>query len=92
LWRGRGGAVDGLGGRWLRQRHGRELLELLLDPGGGAASRRKFTSQAEARMACFSYIEGWYNPVRSHREPGYRSPRHTKQNRRRPCQRRSHKA
>src|SRR5207302_2856221 len=26
--------------------------------------RRRFTSQAEARMACFSYIEGWYNPVR----------------------------
>ena len=22
-------------------------------------SRRRFTSQAEARMACFSYIEGW---------------------------------
>jgi len=37
-------------------------------------SRRKFTSQAEARMACFSYIEGWYNPVRLHSGLGYRSP------------------
>ena len=29
-------------------------------------SRRRFASQAEARMACFSYIEGWYNPARLH--------------------------
>ena len=29
-------------------------------------SRRRFASQAEARMACFSYIEGWYNPMRLH--------------------------
>ena len=29
-------------------------------------SRRRFTSQAEARMACFSFIEGWYNSVRLH--------------------------
>ena len=27
-------------------------------------SRRRFASQAEAKMACFSFIEGWYNPVR----------------------------
>jgi putative transposase len=37
-------------------------------------NRRPFTSQAEARMACFSYIEGWYNPVRLHSALGYRSP------------------
>jgi len=37
-------------------------------------SRRRFTSQAEARMACFSYIEGWYNPVRLHSGLGYCSP------------------
>ena len=37
-------------------------------------SRRRFTSQAEARMACFSYIEGWYNPVRLHSSLGYRAP------------------
>ena len=37
-------------------------------------SRRRFMSQAEARMACFSYIEGWYNPARLHSGLGYRSP------------------
>ena len=37
-------------------------------------SRRRFTSHAEARMACFSYIEGWYNPVRLHSGLVYRSP------------------
>ena len=37
-------------------------------------SRRRFASQAEARMACFSYVEGWYNPVRLHSSLGYRSP------------------
>ena len=41
-------------------------------------SRRRFASQAEARMACFSYIEGWYNPVRLHSALGYRSPSPTK--------------
>ena len=37
-------------------------------------SRRRFASQAEAKMACFSYIEGWYNPTRLHSGLGYRSP------------------
>ena len=37
-------------------------------------SRRRFASQAEARMACFSYIEGCYNPARLHWGLGYRSP------------------
>jgi putative transposase len=37
-------------------------------------TRRKFSSQAEARMACFSYIEGFYNPARLHSALGYRSP------------------
>jgi putative transposase len=36
--------------------------------------KRRFVSQAEARMACFSFIEGWYNPVRLHSALGYRSP------------------
>jgi putative transposase len=36
--------------------------------------RRRFMSQAEAKMACFSFIEGWYNPVRLHSALGYRSP------------------
>ena len=37
-------------------------------------ARRRFQSQAEARMACFSYIEGWYNPHRRHSGLGYLSP------------------
>jgi len=36
--------------------------------------RRRFASQAEAKMACFSFIEGWYNPVRLHSALGYRLP------------------
>ena len=36
--------------------------------------RRRFASQVEARMACFSFIEGWYNPARLHSPLGYRSP------------------
>ncbi|WP_342448249.1 IS3 family transposase, partial [Methylorubrum extorquens] len=28
----------------------------------------------EARMAVFSYIEGFYNPLRRHSALGYRSP------------------
>jgi len=36
--------------------------------------RRRFASQAEARMACFGFIEGWYNPVHLHSGLGYRSP------------------
>jgi putative transposase len=36
--------------------------------------RRRFTSQVEARMACFTFIEAWYNPVRLHSALGYRSP------------------
>ena len=37
-------------------------------------ARRRFASQAEARMALFSYIEGWYNPGRRHSALGYLSP------------------
>ena len=37
-------------------------------------SWRPFSSQAEARMACFTYIEGFYNPLRLHSGLGYRSP------------------
>ena len=36
--------------------------------------RRRLVSQAEARMACFGFVEGWYNPVRLHFGLGYRSP------------------
>jgi putative transposase len=37
-------------------------------------SRRRFQSQAEAKMAVFTWIEGWYNPHRRHSLLGYRSP------------------
>jgi putative transposase len=37
-------------------------------------ARRRFASQAQARMAVFSYIEGWYNPGRRHSALGYLSP------------------
>ena len=37
--------------------------------------RRKFSTQAEARMAVFDFIEGFYNPRRRHSALGYESPR-----------------
>ncbi len=36
--------------------------------------RRKFQTKAEARMAIFQFIEGWYNPSRRHSALGYKSP------------------
>ena len=36
--------------------------------------RRKFHTKAEARMAIFEFIEGWYNPGRRHSALGYQSP------------------
>lgn len=36
--------------------------------------RRKFSTKAEARMAVFEFIEGWYNPGRRHSALGYLSP------------------
>lgn len=36
--------------------------------------RRPMRSQAEARMAVFDYLEGWYNPHRRHSALGYLSP------------------
>jgi putative transposase len=36
--------------------------------------RRRFASQVETRMAIFSFVEGWYNPLRLHSALGYRSP------------------
>ena len=42
---------------------------------GSRVSRRSLERVAVcAKMACFSYIEGWYNPVRLHSGLGYRSP------------------
>jgi putative transposase len=36
--------------------------------------RRRFRSRTEARMAIFSFIEGWYNSRRRHSGLGYLSP------------------
>jgi putative transposase len=36
--------------------------------------RTRFRNQAEARMAAFDFIEGWYNPRRRHSALGYKSP------------------
>jgi hypothetical protein len=37
-------------------------------------NRQSFKTQAEARMAVFQFIEGWYNPHRSHSVLDYLSP------------------
>ena len=36
--------------------------------------RRRFKTHAEARIALFAFIEGFYNPRRRHSSLGYRSP------------------
>ena len=36
--------------------------------------RRSFQSKAEARVALFSYIKGWYNPRRRHSGLGRIAP------------------
>jgi putative transposase len=36
--------------------------------------RRRFKTQAEAEIAVFDFIEGWYNPQRRHSSIGYLSP------------------
>ena len=35
---------------------------------------RRFAFQAEAKIACLSFIEGWSNPARVHAALGYCSP------------------
>lgn len=37
-------------------------------------ARRRFPTKAEARMAIFHFIEGWYNPHRRHSGIGHLSP------------------
>jgi putative transposase len=37
-------------------------------------NRRRFRSQAEAKIAIFRWLEGWYNPHRRHSSLGYLSP------------------
>ena len=42
--------------------------------------RRNWPTKTEARLALFTYIEGWYNPRRRHSALGYRSPENFEQN------------
>jgi putative transposase len=42
--------------------------------------RRSWQSKAEARLALFTYIEGWYNPRRRHSALGYQSPANFERN------------
>jgi putative transposase len=37
-------------------------------------ARRRFETKAQARMAIFEFIEGWYNPIRRHKGLGRISP------------------
>lgn len=46
----------------------------LFNVGGSAAQAVPVYFPAEAQLASFSYIEGWYYPARLHAGPGYRSP------------------
>ena len=41
---------------------------------GELLDRNRFRSHSEARMALFSFIEGFYNPSRRHSALGYLSP------------------
>jgi putative transposase len=36
--------------------------------------RRRFVTRAEAQLAVFEYLEGWYNPRRRHSALDYLSP------------------
>ena len=68
---GRGQAVYGFGRRLLRQRPVRELLR---QPGMRTDRSQAFSTRAEARLALFQYIEGFYNTRRRHAALGYLSP------------------
>ena len=67
-----GATVDGFGRGLLRQCNVRELLRDAR--GARLIERRSFRYHAEARMATFDFIEGWYNPRRRHSAIDYCSP------------------
>jgi putative transposase len=68
---GRRPAVDGHRRRRVRQRDVRELLR---HARVRAARPSQLSLQAEARMAVFDYLEGFYNPRRRHSALDYKSP------------------
>ena len=41
---------------------------------GSSLDRRSWPTKTEARLALFTYIEGWYNPRRRHSALGQMSP------------------
>ena len=43
-------------------------------PWTGGTATGGFHSQAEAKIAVFRWLEGWYNPHRRHSSLGYLSP------------------
>jgi hypothetical protein len=53
------------------KRHSYRLSQI---PGGSSTTCNSFRTRAEARIAVFDYIEGWYNPHRRHSALGYESP------------------
>ncbi len=71
LQRGWHSPVDGHGWRRLRQRDVRELFGTLDASCSTAAAS---ASQAEAPMAVFDDLEGFYNPRRRHSALDYKSP------------------
>ncbi|EEX08967.1 transposase IS3 family protein [Ruegeria lacuscaerulensis ITI-1157] len=63
-----------------KQSHGEKVVKDIR-----RATRKQYTAEekirivldglkAEARIACFEFIEGWYNPSRRHSALGYKSP------------------
>ena len=46
----------------------------IANPEREVIDRRRFRSRVEARMAFFTWLEGWYNPHRCHSALGYLSP------------------
>ena len=47
--------------------------------------RRSWQTKTEARLALFTYIEGWYNPRRRHSSLGHTSPANFERNHVNPC-------
>ena len=60
---------------WMRQLTGRSAMR---SPGAPSLrheiERRSWQTKTEARLALFTYIEGWYNPRRRHGALGQTSP------------------
>ena len=59
--------LDAGHGGWMGWREHAQHFGELID-------RRTFQTQADARMAIFEFIEGWYNPHRRHSGIGQQSP------------------